>query len=97
MDKFKKGILAFADLCYLAKDKNMLEELFELFLTAEEKNDLSMRYWIIQELVKEEKPQRQIAEELAVSIAKITRGSNELKRAKRKFLEFLKENMHAKI
>jgi TrpR family trp operon transcriptional repressor len=36
------------------------------------------------------KPQRQIAADLQVSIAKITRGSNELKRMKESFLEFLK-------
>ncbi len=94
MNKFKKGLMAFGELCYLAKDKNMLESLFALFFTAEEKSGLGMRYWIIKDLMKNEKPQRQIAEDLQVSIAKITRGSNELKRMKPKFLAFLRENMH---
>lgn len=93
MDKFKKGLLEFAELCYQAKDKKMLEDLFDLFFTPEERLDLSMRYWIILDLIKGEKPQRQIAEDLKVSIAKITRGSNELKRSKPLFLSFLKKQL----
>ncbi len=52
-----------------------------------------MRYLIIKELLQKKKPQRQIAKDLNVSIAKITRGSNELKRMHPKLLQFLKKNL----
>jgi TrpR family trp operon transcriptional repressor len=41
---------------------------------------LEMRCLIIKALLDQKNPQREIAENLKVSIAKITRGSNELKR-----------------
>ena len=41
---------------------------------------METRCLIIKALLEKKAPQRQIAEELNVSIAKITRGSNELKR-----------------
>ena len=52
-----------------------------------------MRYSIIHELIKQEKTQREIAKELNVSIAKISRGSNELKRIDKKLLTYLKEKL----
>ena len=44
-------------------------------------------------LLKKQKTQREIAEDLNVSIAKITRGSNELKRTNKKFLNWLRERL----
>lgn len=67
-----------------------LEELMRLLLTKEEVNMLSQRLLIIEALVKSKETQRKISENLNVSIAKITRGSNELKSIDihlRKFLE----------
>ena len=73
------------------KDKKNYLLLFDLFLTPEEREDLERRFLIIQELIKGKKTQRQIAKDLNVSIAKITRGSNELKRINPNLLRFLKE------
>ena len=64
---------------------------FDLFFTMEEKKDFATRYLIIKTLLKNEKPQRQIAKELHVSISKITRGSNELKRMDPALLDYLRD------
>jgi TrpR family trp operon transcriptional repressor len=93
MTKFQVGIDKFSNLCLSAKEDKCLTQLFDLFFTAEERNDLAMRYWIIKELIAGKKSQRQIAQELKVSIAKITRGSNEIKRLSPKLLAFLKNNL----
>jgi len=83
----------FIKLCLASKNASMLSALFELFLTHEEKENLALRYLIIEELFKQEKTQRDIAQDLQVSIAKITRGSNELKRMSPQLITFLKENI----
>ncbi len=72
------GWRGFVGLCEGAEELT-LDELFWIFLTHEERDIIAMRYLIIKELIRGEKSQRQIAEELKVSIAKITRGSNFLK------------------
>lgn len=79
----------FIDLCQSVKDPQLTAELFDLFFTPEEKEDFSNRYLIIQALLQQDKPQRQIAKDLHVSIAKITRGSNELKRISPALLAYL--------
>ena len=86
----KKGWDGFLQLCLRTQDEALLQSLLELLLTADERNDLAMRYLIVKELLAGEKTQRQIAQDLNVSIAKITRGSNELKRVKVEILEYLK-------
>ncbi len=93
MDKPQKGWKDFLELCLATKDTKILSELFDLLLTLEEKESLSMRMLIIKELVAQKKTQRQIAEDINVSIAKITRGSNALKRMSAKFLTFLRQKL----
>lgn len=73
------GWQGFISLCLKAKMPKELDELFGLFLTPEERKDLSTRHLIVQELVRGKKTQREMAKDLGVSIAKITRGSNSLK------------------
>lgn len=73
------GWRSFLKLCRAAKGEKELDELFWLLLTPEERKDISTRILIVKELVRGEKTQRQIAKDLKVSIAKITRGSNFLK------------------
>lgn len=82
----------FLTLCLASPDVKEFNALLEFFLTAEEKKNLALRYLIIKELLQEEKTQRQIAKDLNVSIAKITRGSNELKRMNPKLLAYLKNH-----
>ena len=83
------GWRGFLSLCSEAKTPEELNELLWLFLTAEEKKDIATRYLIIRELVKGKKTQREMAKDLGVSIAKITRGSNFLKMVSKKLRRLL--------
>lgn len=85
----KSGWDMFLKWISFAKNKDELAKLFELLLTAEEKESITTRCLIVDELIKKEKPQREIAATLKVSIAKITRGSNELKRMPQSLIDFL--------
>lgn len=80
---------------FIGKMKSIenLDEAFGLFLTFEERKAIADRYNIVKELLKEEKTQRVIAEDLQVSIAKITRGSNSLKTISEKQKKLLKKMM----
>lgn len=86
----QKGWKEFITLCLAAKDDKQLSEIFDLFLTLEEKESLAMRLLIVKELLTGKKTQRQIAKDLNVSIAKITRGSNALKLINPHLLKLLK-------
>lgn len=86
----KNAFKQFIELCVSENDSHRAIELFDLFFTSEEKEDLAARYLIVKALLKEKKPQRQIAKDLNVSISKITRGSNELKRMSPELLEYLR-------
>ena len=90
MKKHQKGWPQFIKLCKEMKSDDKLSALFDLLLTPQEKESIAMRYLIIRELLREEQTQRDIAKNLNVSIAKITRGSNELKRISAQFLQYLK-------
>ncbi|MBX7067329.1 MAG: trp operon repressor [Parachlamydiales bacterium] len=79
MESEVDGWRLFLELCRKAGSEKALNELFQLLLTPEEREDIKTRVLIVRELVKGQKPQRQIAKDLGVSIAKITRGSNSLK------------------
>lgn len=87
----QKGWRCFLELCQAATDEKILTELFDLLLTPEEKASLETRCLIIEALLQHKVPQRQLAENLQVSIAKITRGSNELKRITPKLKKFLEQ------
>lgn len=82
MESGEDGWRLFLELCRKTGSEKALDELFRLLLTPEEREDIKARVLIVQELVKGKKPQRQIAKDLGVSIAKITRGSNSLKEVK---------------
>lgn len=87
------GWHVFTQWCLATHNDKMLSLLLDLLLTQEEKEAIASRCLIVIELLKQEKTQRDIAADLNVSIAKITRGSNELKRMSPKLLQFLKENI----
>lgn len=91
MEKYKEGWQKFIALCTGIKEEKNLMSFFDLVLTPEEKESISMRCLIIRDLLAREATQREIAKNLNVSIAKITRGSNELKRLKKPFTEYLKK------
>lgn len=73
------GWNGFLKQCVKMKSEKELDELFELFLTPTERQEIAARYLIVKALLKGDKPQRDIAEDLGVSIANISRGSNMLK------------------
>jgi TrpR family trp operon transcriptional repressor len=84
----------FLSLCQSAsEDATLTEELFNLLLTPEEKASIETRCLIIKELLAQQKTQRQISHDLQVSIAKITRGSNELKRISAQLKSYLKTQL----
>lgn len=87
------GWRQFLTLCTEAKSPSDLNNLLNLFLTHEEKHDLATRFLIIEMLIQNEKPQREIAKDLQVSISKITRGSNALKEIDDKLRGFLNTHM----
>jgi TrpR family trp operon transcriptional repressor len=84
-----EGWRMFLDLCLKTKKSSRLEELFNLFLTIEEKEHLSSRMQIIKALLSKKSSQREISDEMKVSISQITRGSNALKIISNDLLKFL--------
>ncbi|MFT3742109.1 MAG: trp operon repressor [Gammaproteobacteria bacterium] len=93
MNTLDTGWKSFLKLCLAIQEERTLALFLELMLTPEEKQNLATRYLIIQALLKEEQTQREIAKDLNVSIAKITRGSNELKKLDKRLLELLKSRL----
>lgn len=74
----KTGLSQFQKLCQCLSLKE-IEEVFRLFFTFEELEHIGARYLIIRDLLQNEISQREIANNLNVSISQITRGSNALK------------------
>lgn len=73
------NIETFFHLCKEAEAIGKVSELFELFFTKEELAMLESRCKCVQALLQTDMTQREIAKKHHVSIAQITRGSNELK------------------
>jgi TrpR family transcriptional regulator, trp operon repressor len=89
----KDGWRAFIELCSHSKKIEELKELFDLFFTLEEKENVAKRFSILKALLDKKLTQREIAEKLGVSISKITRGSNALKIISSHLREALKKKM----
>ena len=85
------GWRGFLERCLKVKTIKDLEAYFTLFLTTTERQEIAGRYLIVQELLKGEKTQREIAHDLEVSIARITHGSNTLKTTKADLKKFLED------
>lgn len=73
------GWRQFLALCLRAGTVEELDKVMNLHLTQEEREAVAGRYLIVRELLKGKLTQRDMAQKLHVSIAKITRGSNGLK------------------
>ena len=71
-------------------DKHLVRKLFSEILTPAELDDLAKRWFIMKELYKG-KSQRAIAQEMEVSLCKITRGSKILKQDDSEFRRILGE------
>ena len=90
---YSTGWGKFIALCEAGINAGRFDELCDLLLTFEEKKQLATRVSLLQQLLIGEKSQREIAAYLGVSIAKITRGSNELKRGSTAIVDFLRSNL----
>jgi TrpR family transcriptional regulator, trp operon repressor len=73
--------------CAKLKTTRQFDNFFAVLLTPAEQEDIAARYTILTKLLEGKKTQREIAKELKISIAKISRGSNALKTADKKTLE----------
>lgn len=92
MNDIKDWALLKQTLTQAVHDKQ-LDTLLHFLLTPEESQDLPKRLLLIKHLLRGEDSQRHIAETTGISIAKITRGSNELKRIDAKFKQWLQQNL----
>ena len=71
------------------RDSSIIEEFLSSILTENEIKEISSR-WELVKMLREGKSQRKIAEELKLSLCKITRGSKELKKDSSPFEYMLK-------
>lgn len=93
MDTNKNGWKQFLYWCQQADSDKTLDALLDLVLTSEERKDIATRCLIIRDLLAHEESQREIAKNHNVSIAKITRGSNELKRVKPSLIQYVNDHL----
>jgi TrpR family trp operon transcriptional repressor len=89
----EENFLMFLDLCLKTNNSTCLHELFNLFFTIEEKEHLASRMQIIRALLDKKLSQREISENMQVSISQITRGSNALKIANQDLLKFIENHL----
>ena len=87
----RAGIEKLISLCRRSASNQQLFDLLVCFLTHEELESLGARINLITELLKGELSQREIATQLQVSIAKITRGSNMLKQTDPKLVKCMRD------
>ncbi|MCP3679361.1 MAG: trp operon repressor [Gammaproteobacteria bacterium] len=87
------GWHSFLKLCQQAESPERLNQIFQVFLTPEEQVQLGQRIRLIKALLSGDMTQREIAAELHVSIAKITRGSNQLKRIDQPLKTYLQQTI----
>jgi len=87
-DSYKKEFLKVLNI--VSRDEKLLDEFLQDLLTPNERKILFLRWQIVKRLAKKE-PQRDIAEELNVGIATITRGAREMRNPKGGFKLALKK------
>ena len=75
----------FITLVALLQDKNDLEDFLVGITTGKERNELAQRVEIVRQLL-DGVPQQQIAKNLGVGVATVTRGSKELSQGRFKYL-----------
>ncbi|MDD2232084.1 MAG: Trp family transcriptional regulator [Sphaerochaetaceae bacterium] len=84
MDNLDELVQIFAK----ASDPRTVRKLFEELMTRSELEDMSKRWYLMKELY-QGKPQRKIAEEMEISLCRITRGSKILKQDNSEFKKIL--------
>lgn len=78
MSNEEDGWRAFLDLCKRAS-RDELSELLKAVLTHTERHEIAFRMLVFRELIRGERTQREIASDLPISLANVSRGSNVLK------------------
>ncbi len=91
-DKTKNWSLLKHFLTQAVVDKQ-LDAVLHFLLTPEESEALPKRLILVKNLLQGDDSQRVIAEKTGISIAKITRGSNELKRIPEDFKQWLSQTL----
>lgn len=71
-------------------DKAVMRKMLEELLTPAEREDIAKRWYLLKELYKGT-PQRKIAQDMEISLCKITRGSRILKQDDSVFRKILSE------
>lgn len=95
-DASEEGWRGFLEMCAKIKDPDSFQQLFELFMTYEERETMASRFLIVKALLERGMTQREIAEQFHTSIAQITRGSNALKIVDPKFKKLLEKKLCVK-
>lgn len=90
--KLSEQIIQLADFIEASAAENNTAEILDLLLSPAEISRLNMRIQIIKALIENNETQRDMASRLSLSIAQITRGSNELKHSSEKVVRFLKNH-----
>jgi TrpR family trp operon transcriptional repressor len=71
-------------------DKGVMHAFLKGILTPQERENIALR-WKLLRLLEQGNTQRAIADELGISLCKITRGSRELKRGSRGFAHVVRQ------
>lgn len=74
---------------FAAKNQGLLDEFLQDLLTPREYREITARWQVVKQLA-QKIPQRQIAKNLKIGIATITRGSRELQNPQGGFAQILK-------
>ena len=91
------GFAEFIEIIHKAKSLSQLKDLVTLLTTLDEQQSFGKRIQIIKTLIEGEKTQREIASDLNLSIAKITRGSNALKLISDDMKKFLERQFKSEV
>ncbi len=83
----------FAHLCAAAEQAGLLSEWFAFLFTPAELEAIFARLTLTEALLSPQLTQREMAKELNISIAKITRGSNALKQISPELKTFLEQTI----
>lgn len=78
MTNEEDGWRRFLTLCKKASLEE-LDELLKAILTHTERHEIAFRVLVFRELIRGERTQREIAADLPISLANVSRGSNVLK------------------
>ena len=84
-----EGLKDWVALIRYAPSEEKAMELLSLFMTLDELSEMGGRVTIVRALLEQKMTQREISAHYGVSIAKITRGSNALKRCSEPLKRYL--------